>query len=168
MKRSIELTVIQARKLLGQSPEMDKLIRDSFTEDELTPKPKLPMRWEHLKSINGAYILNINCSVSTVMSFPTDQRNRKVYPSQIEAVSYGRILPQLLQLRDAWRPKGWKADWNNVDQPKYCVIMHCGNLKVMEQFMVRSPLSFPTEQLATDFMNTHRVLLTEYFAAVGM
>ena len=39
--KQINLTVEQARSMLGKSPEMDTLIKANFTEEELNPKKEV-------------------------------------------------------------------------------------------------------------------------------
>lgn len=68
-------------------------------------------------------------------------------------------MMQLMSLRQAWIGD-WEADWNNWDIIKYCISNHRdGDFKILYLGVVGSPLSFPTEEMAEDFMNCFKDLL---------
>ena len=67
-------------------------------------------------------------------------------------------MMQLMSLRQAWIGE-WKPDWSNEYLNKYCIIGICCGFEVLLLNKCRYPLSFPTEEMAKDFMNCFKDLL---------
>lgn len=68
-------------------------------------------------------------------------------------------MMQLMSLRQAWIGD-WKPDWNNFKQQKVCIL--CNNGEFVDGTpidLVSRPLSFPTKEMARDFMNCFKDLL---------
>ena len=68
-------------------------------------------------------------------------------------------MMQLMSLRQAWIGD-WKPDWNNSKQWKANILY--GNKGLVVAYfgdLLSSPLSFPTQEMATDFMNCFKDLL---------
>ena len=65
-------------------------------------------------------------------------------------------MMQLMSLRQAWIGD-WQPDWN--DSTNWCIIFRESKLKVDFYNYTAQPLSFPTEEMAADFMNCFEDLL---------
>ena len=69
-------------------------------------------------------------------------------------------LGKLIQLRDAWI-EDWKPDWNDSNKHKWCIINDTNNLVIGLYGNTSRLLSFPTKEMATDFLETFRNLIEE-------
>lgn len=159
MTKTITLTIEQARDMLGKDPAMDQLIRANFTEDELNPKPKYPKRWEDLGGVDGWYVDDASelCSLSD----HTCNVHQNTFATVQQARSFGLIYPQLTQLMKAYRGE-WVPNWHNESE-KCCVVMFNCELEVFTLDKTRQSLSFPTKEIAQQFLNDHRELIEEFF-----
>lgn len=161
MTKQITLTIEQAREMLGKDPAMDQLIRANFSEDELKPKPKYPKRWEDLGRVVGWYV-DEDSDVRQVYRVVAKDTNYDVFATEQQALSFGKIYPQLTQLMKVYR-NGWEPDWNDVKMAKYCIIIADGDTRVISYNSYVHPLSFPTRALAQQFLTDHRDLITEFY-----
>lgn len=75
--------------------------------------------------------------------------NQNVCTSREEARAFLALM-QLRQLRKAWI-KDWEPNWLS-DIPKYCIGYHRGDLKVLERLTVNRTLSFPSYEMAEEFL----------------
>ena len=60
-------------------------------------------------------------------------------------------LQQLLQLRDVYR-QGWRPDWEDINEPKFSIVIKGDDLDIDEDYIHQSILCFPTLDIARDFM----------------
>lgn len=77
-------------------------------------------------------------------------------------------MMQLMSLRQDWIHKwsiesgmtdDWKPDWKNGNETKYCLIHVKNIIKICDFYIANHTLSFPTEEMAEDFMNCFKDLL---------
>ena len=69
-------------------------------------------------------------------------------------------LGKLIQLRDAW-VEDWKPDWNDNSRPKYCIGVSRNEAKIEINYVIQTLLAFPTEEMATDFLETFHNLIEQ-------
>lgn len=69
-------------------------------------------------------------------------------------------LGKLIQLRDAWVGY-WKPDWNDSNKHKWCIINDINNIVIGLYGNTSRLLSFPTERMAEDFLETFRNLIEQ-------
>lgn len=69
-------------------------------------------------------------------------------------------LGKLIQLRDAWI-EDWKPDWNDSNKHKWCIINDTNNLVIGLYGNTSRLLSFPTKEMATEFLETFSDLIEE-------
>lgn len=67
---------------------------------------------------------------------------------------------KLIQLRDAWIGD-WKPNWNDSNKHKWCIINDINGLVIGLYGSTSRSLSFPTEEMATDFLETFRNLIKQ-------
>ena len=67
-------------------------------------------------------------------------------------------MMQLMSLRQAWIGD-WEPDWRNDISKKWYIVFQENKLKVVFYIYNVFPLYFPTEEMATDFMNCFKDLL---------
>lgn len=67
---------------------------------------------------------------------------------------------KLLKLRRDWIGE-WEPDWENGEQKKYVIECIGWGIRTYIQGTYRRNLSFPTQQMATEFLETFRDLINE-------
>ncbi len=157
---------METKELKIQVPEGYEIDKEKSTFEKIVFKKKdnKPRSWEEyckLMKINKrtSYdILNdssIHTGSWTHMNIPEQWRNS--LPSK-ELTEAFLAMMQLMSLRQAWIGK-WKPDWTTDIDKKWCIVFN--NDKLYADFFVYNaiPLSFPTEEMAKDFMNTFKDLL---------
>lgn len=80
-----------------------------------------------------------------------------VCPSKKSAEAHLAMI-QLEKLRDCWR-QNWKPNWNNGIQPKYCVYYLRGKFEINTLYETSRFLSFPTKEMAEEFLECFRDLI---------
>lgn len=75
---------------------------------------------------------------------------RNVLPSKENTEEF-RAMMQLRSLRQSWIGD-WEPDWKEVDY-KYCISVCCNIFQINTFQHTQAPLSFPTKEMAKDFMN---------------
>jgi hypothetical protein len=118
-------------------------------------KSGLPMRWEDLGTVEGAFVhageIHEIGKLSSCLP-----HNRNVWPSKEEAEA-ALALSQLLQLRNAWNGD-WrvKADGNDIFYGIYPTNYEIGVYGLCSASCV---LNFKTEETAKKFLDTFRDLI---------
>lgn len=86
------------------------------------------------------------------------QMDKNMCTSRQEAEAFLALM-QLRQLRKCY-VGDWEPDWNDTKQYKACIIYHCTDF-MLTYFKdpCSSPLSFPTYELAEQFLNNFKDLL---------
>ena len=71
-------------------------------------------------------------------------------------------LCQLLICRNAWwKQLGWKPDWENNDEHKYCIIPAGGRIDTFTNESTSRILAFPTSEVCDQFLDSFRDLIEE-------
>ena len=130
-ERNITLTLDKAQEWYKKGGELREIALQAFSKKELSP---LPRSWEEF-----SYKYKI-CSIRYAM------------PSKYEA------LYQLEQLKNCWW-NGWKPDWNDDQQAKYCVICYHEGFKINILYSTSRFLSFPTHEMAKEFLECFKDLI---------
>jgi hypothetical protein len=153
-ERNITLTLDKAREWYNKGGELREIALQAFTEKELNP---LPRSWEEFATSHarmGYYISSdgkpLMCASSGKLSSP------HVCPSKESAEAHLAMI-QLEQLRDCWR-QGWKPDWNDDQQAKHCIV-HNQEFKITILYETKWFLSFPTNEMAEEFLECFRDLI---------
>ena len=153
-ERNIKLTLEKAKEWYKKGGELKEIALQAFTEKELNP---LPRSWEEFATNYarmGYYISAdgkpLMCASSGKLSSP------HVCPSQKSAEAHLAMI-QLEQLRNCWR-QGWEPDCNDDQQTKYCIV-HSKEFKIHILYETRRFLSFPTIEMAKEFLECFRDLI---------
>lgn len=102
-------------------------------------KPPLPESWNDVA--DESYLL-------------MDKKNEGIYDA----------FAQLYDLRQAyWNhyQPGWKPDWEDGKQPKYCIKHYMGGPSMYAYFHENQFLAFPTEEQSRHFMRHHKALIEQ-------
>lgn len=135
--------------------------------NEIFNDTRLPKTWDEFCDTypvtNNEAILSHNSVIITFDEFPNTsitERDpdvgRNFCTSLAEAEAFLAFI-QLRQLRKAY-VKDWEPDWDSND-PKYCIICDSNQFDVINFYHISSPLSFPTEVLANQFLTNFKDLL---------
>lgn len=121
-----------------------------------------PKSWEeYCKNFKGQYYYIQDNRDNIDTSFTPNgliSAYKNYVPSKELAEAFLAMM-QLISLRQAWIGD-WKPDWSNEYTDKYCIIgkNYC-NFEIYTLSRCRYALSFPTREMAIDFMNCFKDLL---------
>lgn len=155
MKKTIELTLEQAREMLGKDEAMDALIRANFTEQELKPVK----RWEDLGRVSGWYVSNLS-SVFFSRNLPCEKENRNTFAKKTQAEGV-LAMAQLSQLMKDVNGD-WTPDWLSRLE-KHAIECLDGNIRLTIRVNLAQFLAFPTKEIRDKFAEDHKDLILEYF-----
>lgn len=143
--------------------------QESAKQEKIVFKKKdaKPRSWEeYCKQHKGSYyfisseagVNIVGCKYSSNELVALDPKMSKhTLPTEELAEAFLAMM-QLMSLRQAW-VGDWQPDWSNFDEDKWCVVNHT-NAPIVGIFGNASrPFSFPTKEMAEDFMNTFKDLL---------
>lgn len=150
-ERNITLTLDKAKEWYKKGGELKEIALQAFTEQELNP---LPRSWEEFATNHarmGYYISSdgkpLMCAASGKLSSP------HVCPSKESARAHLAMI-QLEQLRNCWR-QGWEP---TTHEAVYAIKFSVHGLGVYN-FVSREFLSFPTKEMAEEFLKCFRNLI---------
>ena len=159
MKQTIEIEVPDGKKAVWKDGEV-------VFEDI---KPQLPKTWEEFCSQNpikkGEFYVGVNCNILEPGWEIRDIYGDKHILPNLKAVEAHLALMQLHQLRDCYR-QGWKPNLKDSAnkygiQLAYNSISSSIELRVLWYQQVSTFLSFPTRELAEEFLTNFRELIEE-------
>ena len=151
---------METKELKIQIPDGYEIDKEKSTFEKIVFKKKdtKPRSWEeYLELKTGFDGVGIDWSCGGVQTTGLHHRGKAIVPTEYGAPFIAMM--QLMSLRQAWIGD-WKPDWEDYDNYKYCVFgSKTDNFCIKNLTSARSPLSFPTEEMATDFMNCFKGLL---------
>ena len=129
-----------------------------------TSKPRSWKEYCEQQSANnktGYFIDEINCDLNEISWCECSMVNKwkNVLPSK-ELTEAFLAMMQLCSLRESWIGD-WKPDWKNFEQPKASISYDRNSELIVLYFkdLASRPLSFPTYEMAEDFMVCFKDLL---------
>jgi hypothetical protein len=153
----------KTKELKIQIPEGYEIDNEKSTFEKIVFKKKdnKPRSWEeYCKNNEDKQVWfvkeNSNIGECHLMYRPINE-DKNTLPTKELAEAFLAMM-QLMSLRQAWIGD-WKPDWNNEVIAKYCIIGAYFKTKVCPLNTSRYSLSFPTEEMAEDFMNCYKDLL---------
>ena len=165
-KKNIAITLQEAKEWYkGDNPTLKELALKAFTKEELV-RQELPKTWDefcekyYIKEkeafINSASdIVSLNNYFSN-RTFRLCDGDKNLCTSAQEAEAFLALM-QLRQLRKAY-VKEWKPNWT-CDSTKFCIIVDVDRIRVTDHYYCSRNLSFPTYELAEQFLNNFKDLL---------
>lgn len=141
--KEYQLDIEQAKKLDVLKEKVDRV--RSWEEFELKYTTRTGYYWSCLH--NGL--------VENVVPTCT---NKQLTPHESQAIT---AFSKLLKLRRDWI-KEWEPDWNSLDERKYVIEMRRNSqIEVLVCFTNSHSLSFPSYEMAQEFLKTFRDLIEE-------
>lgn len=119
------------------------------------------MSWGDLRGVPG-FCINEDSEIYKVAYLPFyDKSDKNIFPTRQDAES-SLALAQLLQLRKNWIGD-WVAYWNSSSQIKYTVFRDDNTIVNGRNKMFYEELSFPSKEIAKEFLAAHKELIEVYF-----
>jgi hypothetical protein len=161
-KRKIEITINTAKEWYNSNNESLKAVAlQAFSEQEL--KDFLPKTWEEYATSNKdklLYYINGDSEFKIGGLLPNNHCKNSLN-TKADAEAHLALM-QLHVLRDAYRDyyqKGWKPDWNGVNEMKFCIYYHKDEMIITTECFSQAFLSFPTKELAEQFLENFKELI---------
>lgn len=163
-ERNITLTLDKAKEWYNKGGELKEVALQAYSEEELS-KVDLPKTWEEFcnnyPKKKGMSYIYVDSTIKVVSyhlkNFMDKNADKNICPSQKSAEVHLAMM-QLEQLRDCWR-QGWKPNWNDSQQNKYCVCCYEEEFQIAKLWKTKRFLSFPTEEMAKEFLKCFKDLI---------
>ena len=158
-ERNITLTLDKAKEWYKKGGELREIALQAFNEKELT-KVVLPKTWEEF--CENYPVQKGECWLSDAddilqCSYSQHRINKNWIPSKKSAEAHLAMI-QLEQLRDCWR-QGWKPNWLEGNVQKYVIQKWRDKISIETPYITHSFLSFPTYEMAKEFLACFRDLI---------
>ena len=161
-KKNIAVTLQEAKEWYkGNNPTLKELALKAFSKEELE-KQELPKTWEehcklHVKNKTICYYIN---DISNINQHVPDNSkefltNRNLCQTEEDAEAF----LALMQLRALWHDYVGDFKFNWKENNYYSIYHSILDELVLERAALPSVLSFPTKELATQFLNNFKDLL---------
>ena len=133
---------------------------------EYEKQNELPKTWEEFCDkypvTNNEVVISDNSDILTFDDFPNPSTERdpdvdRNFCTSLKEAEAFLALMQLRQLRKAY-VKDWEPDWIN-ESIKYCIEVDCNELLVYSWYHKSHILSFPTYELAEQFLTNFKDLI---------
>lgn len=128
-------------------------------------KKELPKTWKECAIIiDSVDTVNADSEINSFdiscLSEPINEEDHKIVPEGLGKSMLA--LSKLLICRNAWwKQLGWKPDWDNINEWKYCIYPNRGQLATGIFLGQNIILSFPTEEVRDQFLDSFRDLIEE-------
>ena len=137
-KRNIQIDLNTAKEwYLSRDSFKQELALQAFTKKELE-EPKLPRSWKEYLECKDELYANYS----------------SYFDTQLDMYKNLESLFKLLILRDVYR-QGWKPDWTKSIS-KWCISFYNNEPKIIEYSTANEIFSFPTEELAEQFLENFK------------
>lgn len=123
-------------------------------------KKELPKTWEKCcELLDKGEFIDINSGIVNIdIRINVDSSFENTLPIGLGEPMLA--LCQLLVCREIYR-QGWKPDWTNKDEDKYCIINNLNKIEVINYNFVGRILSFQSEEVRDQFLENFRDLIEE-------
>ena len=150
---------METKEFKIQVPEGYEIDRENSTFEKVVFKKvenELPKSWEDLYEVGGWFV-DFHSDVVTSGSMRTADSVKNRFPTKEEAEACV-ALAQLCQLRDRYND-GWKPDWENGMEIKWCIELFKGNIYENTQIYFNKILTFKRKELRDKFLENFRDLI---------
>lgn len=152
------------KELKVRIPKGYEIDKENSTFEKIVFKKKdtKPRSWEeYCKNFKGQYYYIQDNRDNIATSFAPNgyglvSAYKNYIPSKELAEAFLAMM-QLMSLRQAWIGN-WKPDWEDATS-KWSIICEKCKLGIYHLYSTSNPLTFPTKEMAEDFMNTFKDLL---------
>ena len=155
-------------KIKGDMETKEIIIPQGWEIDEvrgnkiilMESKKELPKTWEEcIAKIKDLEYIDSNSNIEEV------DFNVNIVDEHINDIPIGLGKPmlalmQLLVCREVYR-QGWKPDWTNANENKYCIINDSNKIQTPMYVFVSRVLSFQSAEIRDQFLENFRDLIEE-------
>ena len=143
--------------IIPQGWEIDKVKGNKIILKE--SKKELPKTWEEcIAKIRDLEYIDRNCIYKATFSAETASNHINDIP-----IGLGKpmlALMQLLVCREVYR-QGWKPDWTNTNETKYCIVNAINKIKPSINAIFNNALSFQSVEIRDKFLENFKDLIEE-------
>lgn len=155
---------METKELKIQIPEGYEIDKENSSFDKIVFKKKentKPRSWEEYCKNNEykeVWYVNEDSNIGGchLMCRPIS-KDKNTLPTKELAKAFLAMM-QLMSLRQAWIGY-WKPDWDNEGIIKWCIEYRNNKAYIYDYCSTAHSLSFPTKEMAEDFMNCFKDLL---------
>lgn len=159
-EKTIKLSLEQAKKMYGKSPEMDELLLANFSKEELTKK-ELPKSWIELIPVNG-HTISTSGNGTTNKTYTSGRIDKSVFATEKQAKS-ALAMAQLSQLMAVYND-GWEFKPNSTIKNSGYVLLRLEGRIHRDYFCSQYQfLAFKSAELRNEFLLNFEPLIKEYF-----
>lgn len=161
-EKTIKLSLDQAKKMYGKSPEMDELLLANFSKEELTKK-ELPKSWNEARPTSG-YKITYNSYGTIITKLPAFNHSKydckAIFATEKQARSC-LAMAQLSQLMAVYN-EDWEANFKSWSDK--CVIS-CRAGSIIREVKEHDYqfLAFKSAEIRDEFLKNFEPLIKEYF-----
>lgn len=142
--------------------EIEDLVKELSTKEE-TKEASVPRTWEeYCSTITEGYYIDAHSNIDDTCGFELVDvnENKNVLPTKELAEAFLAMM-QLMSLRQAWLKQwhGWEPDWESATDYKYCIVLVENSPKIDKFWSCNKTLSFPTIDMAKDFLECFKDLI---------
>ena len=151
---------METKEFKIQVPEGYEIDKEKSTFEKIVFKKvekELPKSWEELEFINGFYVSSLSSIYKAKENIPSIESSKNIFPTKEEAEAC-LALAQLCQLRDSYND-GWKPDWENGMEIKWCIELFKENIHEKTQIYFNKILAFKTKELRDKFLENFKGLI---------
>ena len=155
--RTIELPLVTAKRWYKQGGELKEMALGAFSEQELIGD-RLPKTWDEYCAKHGDMGVIIKASLGTAYV----ALNKHVFSDYKQTQAYIAKM-KLHLLRDEYR-NGWKPNWcDNNDKYGIKWNLSARKKELTVAWCKYNPIffSFPTDEIASEFLTNFRELIEE-------
>ena len=151
---------METKELKIQIPDGYEIDKEKSTFEKIVFKKKKntkPRSWEEYLELNTGFDgSGIDWNCGGVQTTGLHHRGKAIVPTHLAQPFIAMM--QLMSLRQAWIGD-WKPDWSSGYSSNYCVVGTGDRFDVCILGKCRYALSFPTIEMAKDFMDCFKDLL---------
>ena len=151
---------METKELKIQIPDGYEIDKEKSTFEKIVFKKKKntkPRSWEEYLELNTGFDgAGIDWNCGGVQTTGLHHRGKAIVPTHLAQPFIAMM--QLMSLRQAWIGD-WKPDWSCGYSSNYCVVGAGDRFDVCILSKCRYALSFPTIEMAKDFMDCFKGLL---------
>lgn len=157
-EKTIKLSLDQAKKMYGKSPEMDELLLANFSKDELTKK-ELPKSFDELKVNYRGYYITSQGNIDQCMSYGLYKNNFTTEKQAKSALAMAQLSQLMAVYNDGWEPLYDNSSLNN----KFTIQRLGTIIATTIQTNNYQFLAFKSAELRDEFLKNFESLIKEYF-----
>ena len=150
---------METKELKIQIPDGYEIDKEKSTFEKIVFKKKdtKPKSWEEYLELNTGFDgSGIDWNCGGVQTTGLHHRGKAIVPTHLAQPFIAMM--QLMSLRQAWIGD-WTPDWNDETLVKWNIICLQNQVCLCDTLIKSRVLSFPTKEMAGDFMDCFRVLL---------